>query len=183
MINKDIEVVNITGPMGAGKGTVANYFKEKHGFSVLYFATVLKEETARRGLEINRWNLIQTHDALRKEQGEDILAQRIVADAIKQGLKKIVFDGARKPALVTYIKNKFPEALLLYIDSDKALRRKRVIERERDIDPSQAADLDKVMARDLKDASSCKHLPGVIVIENNGDLASLKQKLDSLWLQ
>ena len=56
MANKKI-IIGLVGQLACGKGTVAEYLKEKYGASVYRYSTMLRDVLNRLYLEINRVNM------------------------------------------------------------------------------------------------------------------------------
>ena len=70
-------IIGLVGRNAAGKGTVANYLKEK-GFYYFSLSDVLRQEAEKRGLEENRENLIAIGNELREKFGAQVLAEKAV---------------------------------------------------------------------------------------------------------
>jgi dephospho-CoA kinase len=169
--------INVMGPMGSGKGMLAEFLKEHHEFSQFTFSDVIKDELRERGLDINTDNIFKVHDELRAAHGDEVIARRIVEHARKEGSPRIIFEGGRYPAQASYIKNTFPDSLLLYIDSAPEIRKARLLERKRSSDPSTEAEVDALLEKDLRISELCREVPGTIVIENNGTLDEFYEKV------
>ena len=58
-------IIGITGTLGAGKGTVAEYLVKKHNFSYLSVRNFFAEEVLRRGFMINRDTITEVANDLR----------------------------------------------------------------------------------------------------------------------
>lgn len=170
-----ISEVHLLGPMGGGKSTVASYLYNDFGFTILNLSQIVKMETEAEGLELNRENMNAIYDNLKKYQGNDIVAKRIVELANEN--EKVVFDGSRDRAEAEYMRKIYPNILSLYIDADKDIRMSRIIERRRDIDKG---DLEKLLEKDEEYALTSKDIDGVIVIENNGTIDLLASKISEL---
>ena len=169
------KVIHLSGPMGGGKGTVAQFLKDQYGFSVFNLSQIVKEETERNGLELTRENMNAIYDEPKTTFGEDIVAKRIVEKA--EGIEKIVFDGSRDIEEAKYMRKRFPNILSLYIDADEKIRKQRIITRQRDID---SGDLEKLFEKDNDYVVPSKSVPGVIVMENNGNIEQLFSKIQTL---
>lgn len=180
MNNERRRAITLTGAMGVGKGVAGTYLAEKYGFTPMTFSSVLKEEARKRGLEPKAENLYAIHDDLRAQYGDQVLAERAVAEIEANGVNKIIFDGPRYPAQVEYVKSTFPGTLHLHIESDNDTRKQRILERARAIDPSDEAELSKLLTRDFEDTLLCKSVPGVITLENNAELAEFQEALDAI---
>jgi len=78
---------------------------------------------------------------LRKEFGNSILAQRVLAK-VTDPQKNYVINGIRNPAEIAELKN-FPSFFLVAIDSPQQLRFQRMIQRARVSDPKTFYDFMK----------------------------------------
>lgn len=121
-------ILGITGPMASGKGTVADYLKEKHGAVIYKFSTPLRNVLDRLYLEQSRQNMQDISTVLRKQFGEDLLAKIISHDVEKDDSKLIVVDGIRRLTDIKYL-NELPEFHLISITADQKLRWERITQR------------------------------------------------------
>ncbi|HEY4506160.1 MAG TPA: AAA family ATPase [Candidatus Paceibacterota bacterium] len=62
-------IVGITGTLGAGKGTVADFLVQQKGFNHYSVRDFLVEEINKRGLPINRDNMVMVGNDLRAKHG------------------------------------------------------------------------------------------------------------------
>ncbi len=58
-------IIGITGTLGAGKGTVVDYLKEKYGFVHFSVREFLRGEVLKRGMEPNRDSFTSVANDLR----------------------------------------------------------------------------------------------------------------------
>ena len=121
-------IIGLTGKFAAGKGAAADFFKA-HGFSYLSLSDILREELTARGLATSRENLIATGQALRREAGAAVLAQRAVA-RLAEHSEDIVIDSIRSPAEVAALR-RLPGFFLLGIDAPAETRYARLKARGR----------------------------------------------------
>ena len=162
------------GPMGAGKGTVAEYLKYKYGFVVFNLSQVVKEVTLEKGMGINRENMNATYDELKNKFGNDVVARRII-EKVKEEQKK-VFNGSRDIAEAEYIKSKFANVLSIYIDADEEIRMKRIMTRQKDIDKG---DIKALIKNDNLYALTSKNVEGIIIVKNNGTIQDLYSSIQT----
>jgi len=118
-------IIGITGTNGAGKTVTADYLKAK-GFDFHSLSDEIRDELARRGLEANRENLIQTGNELRAELGPAILAERIKAKLRPD--RNYVVDSIRNPYEVDALRAT-EDFRLLHLDADRRTRFDRVVAR------------------------------------------------------
>ncbi len=128
-------LIGLTGGLAAGKSEAAQYLAKKHGFTLLVFSDVLREEAKKRGIEPTRENLQTLGIALRKETGNDaILAEKLLL--LLKG--KTVVDGIRNTAEIRALRRHSP-FLLLAIDALPQIRFERLTSRKRPGDPTTMA--------------------------------------------
>ncbi len=166
----------ITGLARSGKDTVANMLKEKE-YSVFVFSDCLFDEVRKRNLELNKMNMSQVGDELRKERGMDVVAQLVFEKAKNANSEKAVFVGARSLEEVEYLKKNLEKCVLVRVvaESDKRFDRKN---------SQDAQGRDEFFARDERDVKN-KGLGKVIEladeeIENNSDFEALKKDVEKL---
>ncbi|MFT4310657.1 MAG: hypothetical protein ACMXYC_03420 [Candidatus Woesearchaeota archaeon] len=70
--------IGITAPNGAGKDTVALFFKQK-GLALYSLSDALRNICIEQNIPITRDNLIRLAESLKAQQGHDVLAQKALA--------------------------------------------------------------------------------------------------------
>ena len=166
----------ITGLARSGKDTFANMLKEKE-YYVFVFSDCLFDEVRKRNLELNKMNMSQVGDELRKERGMDVVAQLVFEKAKNANSEKAVFVGARSLEEVEYLKKNLEKCVLVRVvaESDKRFDRKN---------SQDAQGRDEFFARDERDVKN-KGIGKVIEladeeIENNSDFEALKKDVEKL---
>lgn len=122
-------IIGITGTLGAGKGTVVEYLKQK-GFTHHSVRDFLVEEMKRRGLEKNRDNMLATANDLRATHGPGYIAEQLVARAAQDG--DAVIESIRSVGEAEHLKKS--GALLWAVDADLEKRYERIAKRHSDTD-------------------------------------------------
>ncbi len=178
-------IIGLAGPIAGGKGEVAKILKEK-GFIYFSLSDRVREETARKGLKMERETLQNVGDSLRKEFGNDILAKRTSELIEKISNSNIVIDGIRNPGEIVFLKEKL-NIFLIGVTAPREIRLKLYLGRNRDSDPKKAEDFYKVDERDLgKNQEAHGQQVGIclekcnFIIENTGTLDDLKIKVEKL---
>lgn len=77
-------IIGITGTLGAGKTTAANYLKAK-GFKHYSVRAFIAKEVEKRGLPINRDTLVDVGNILRREHGPAHIILALEREAAKAG--------------------------------------------------------------------------------------------------
>ncbi|MFT7582731.1 MAG: dCMP deaminase [Myxococcota bacterium] len=124
-------IIGLTGKFAAGKGTVAAYLMTQ-GYAYHSLSDILREELASRDVAEGRETLTDIGNALRREGGPSVLADRI-AERLADGGDHIV-DSIRNPAEVERLRE-VPGFFLLGVDADQNLRFERLKHRARQGDP------------------------------------------------
>lgn len=87
--------LGLVGPIASGKGVLADYLKS-HGFEYVSLSDQVRQELTSRGMEINRKNLMDIGDEMRKLYGNGYWADRAMS-SVSNPCHNIVFDSIRNP--------------------------------------------------------------------------------------
>jgi dephospho-CoA kinase len=123
-------ILGITGTLGAGKGTVAGYLKEK-GFGYYSVREFLTEEIVKRGMPINRDSMVEVGNDLRAKNGPSYILDTLYTRAEADG-KDAVIESIRTVGEVQELRKK--GMLLLSVDADPQIRYSRVQFRKTETD-------------------------------------------------
>lgn len=130
--NKDIKIIAFVGLAGAGKSVSVDYLTEK-GYPKVYFGGVVLDAMTEAGLEHTQENEKPFREELRKKEGNDFIAKRIIAqihNLINAGQHRIVADGLYSWTEYKVLKHEFPgEFSLIAVVTPKKLRHRRLIDR------------------------------------------------------
>jgi len=172
--------VVITGTIGAGKDTVANYLVNQHNFVFSSGSQIIALETKKKDLELNRENMHRVANDLRKKSSTEIV-ERSIEKA--HGADKVVIGFLRTENTVSYIKENFPEAFLLGLDAPVELRYQRTQDRKEYKDNMTLEEFkefkDKEMKSDDPDKQNIFHClrQSDHIIINNRSLKDLYKKV------
>lgn len=184
------KTVVVVGRSGSGKGSVASMLKEK-GYKHFSASSEVKKDVEARRLPQTRPYYSATSTLSRLELGNDIYA-RYFTDTITQWRNQgtagnVVIDGPRHPDEVTYLKDTM-DAFVIWVGADDEERFERAKNRKREIDGDNITpehffntDAEDRGVNQLEYGSrvdDCRSLADVI-IENNGTLHDLQEKIDS----
>jgi dCMP deaminase len=180
-------IIGLTGPIGSGKGTVAEYLSGK-GFTKYSLSDAIRDEVAKMGEWPTRDNLIKTGNELREKHGFGILAERIIekiAADEKTGRKDFLVDSIRNPAEVKALRRR-DDFFLVSIDAPKKARFERITARGRENDPKTWADFLKTDSAEVLGTGEgsqrildCMRMADAVIINDSAD-KSLFIKLDIL---
>jgi dephospho-CoA kinase len=133
-MNVDKLVVGLAGMPGAGKSLVVKTAQQE-GYAVVIMGDVIREETRKRGLELNPKNMGEVMLELRKAGGNTIIAEKCIPKIKKTRNKKVIVDGLRSLYEVDAFKALFPKFTLLAVHASPETRFKRLYRRRRSDDP------------------------------------------------
>jgi len=169
-------IIGMVGPIRAGKTTVTKYLVEKYGYISASNSDVLRRILEGMGIEPDRKNLGALGDSIFKVLGNDIIARYRLGNLHKG---RIVIDGIRYPdELARYAE--VSDFRLLAVTAGPDLRFQRAVGESKefkDVGISREAFDNLVHSRSELDVPSLI-LRADKVINNEGGLQSLKQKID-----
>lgn len=119
-------IIGITGTLGAGKGTVVEFLKRK-GFVHYSVREFLTEEILKRGLEVNRDNMIMVANDLRMKYGSSYIVEELYRKASEKG-GNVVIESIRCPGEVDALRGK-SGFVLWAVDADVESRYSRIVGR------------------------------------------------------
>lgn len=174
-------IIGITGPMAAGKGTIADYYIKNHGAVSFRFSSSLFEILEILGLSTDRNNLFRLSSILRNEFGQNVLAVSLASKVSKSEYELIIVDGIRRPDDIIEL-SKIEGFKMIYIEAPIETRFERMkIRGEKADDATKTFEEfqnDHKLETELlipelkKDAS--------LVIDNSGSLEDLYAQLETL---
>jgi dephospho-CoA kinase len=133
-MNAEKIVISLAGMPGSGKSlVVATAYAE--GYAVVVMGDVVREETRRRGLELNPKNIGRVMLELRKEGGASVIADKCISKIEQQESEKVIVDGVRSLSEVESFKKRFPNFSLIAVHASPETRFKRLYNRRRSDDP------------------------------------------------
>jgi dephospho-CoA kinase len=128
-------VIGVAGMRAAGKSIVNEVAKE-FGVDSLEMRSVVVEMMRGKGIEINNRSLREFADELRKKEGYDVVARRIIERIKKMKDKAIVVNGIRGYEELKRFKEAFGDNFILMgIFAPQKMRFERVIKRNLPEDP------------------------------------------------
>ena len=115
-----MNIIGITGTLGAGKGTIVEYLVEKKGYVHYSVRAFLSEEVKRRGLEVNRDTLTSVANDLRANNSPSYIAEQLYDLAYNNG-KDAVIESIRTPGEIAALRSK-GNFHLFAVDADRKVR-------------------------------------------------------------
>jgi len=95
-------IIGITGTLGAGKGTVVEFLRER-GFEHYCVTSFISEEVVRRGLILNRDNLVFVANDLRAKFGPGYIVEQLYKKAKEKGGDTII-ESLRCPGEIEHLR-------------------------------------------------------------------------------
>lgn len=158
---------------GSGKGVVDEVAREL-GFSVIIMGDVIREETARRGLEPTLENIGKVMLQIRKEEGSAVVAKRCVAKVAETEAHHVLIEGIRSLDEVKEFRRNFPAFRLLAIHSSPETRFQRLFNRGRSDDSASRQIFKERDERELRVGIGSAIAVADRVIVNEGDMEQFK---------
>lgn len=144
-------IIIVTGMPGSGKSRIVHEF-ERRGFPSVSMGDIVREETAKRGLELTKENVAKVSIRLRQELGQNAVA-KLTVEKVKELLKGsdlVVIDGVRSLDEVGTFRSAFPEEeiIIIAVHTPPKQRFERLKARGRHDDPKTWEDFEE---RDWKE--------------------------------
>lgn len=163
-------IIGLTGSLCAGKGTVAEFLKQK-GFDYVSLSDILRMYLDTLGIERTRANLISKANELRESQGSGILAKWALKSVRS---KKTVIDGIRNPEEIAELRQ-MQDFTLVAVDAPEEVRFKRMLKRPRgEKDPQTLAEFIKLDKSDkgigqkgnAQQVGKCMKLADIVLVND-----------------
>lgn len=178
-----MQIIGITGTLGAGKGTIVDYLENNKGFNHFSVRQYLIEEIERRGLANNRDNMVVVANELRANNSPSFIIEELYRKAKKSG-NNAVIESIRTPGEVDFLK-KQGKFILVAVDADSKLRYDRIHLRQSSTDK---VDYKTFVSNEEREFTStdpnkqnlkkCIELADV-VLTNDGTVTNLYNQLES----
>lgn len=173
-------IIGLVGEKLAGKDTVANYLKNKHGAFSIKFSQILDEILDLLHLEKSRRNEIDLGLGLRKIFGQEVL-YRVLLERVRKSPTEIsVINGLRMDEQEKAVKDL--DAKIIYVTAPIELRFERYKHRHEKVDDAQ---MNFVQFLQQEKEPTEIRIPELgqkadFKIENTGSLEELHKKVDEV---
>ncbi|MGH9417221.1 MAG: deaminase [Terriglobales bacterium] len=181
-------VIGLTGTNGSGKTTLAEHLKTA-GFDYRSLSDEIRVELERSGLKPTRENLIASGNALRREFGRAVLADRTRARISPE--RNYVVDSIRHPDEVRALRQ-LPDFHLLHLEAPLELRYERARARGDARTPASLEQFVALEQRELTGAdpeaqnlTACAALADAVLL-NDASVAEFTARAEAVirgWLQ
>ncbi|MDR3256448.1 MAG: AAA family ATPase [Endomicrobium sp.] len=176
-------IIGLTGSYCSGKDTVADYIVKKHNYKHYSLSDVIREIMKEKDIEPTRENLIAFGTKLREENGNGILAKKVLE---KIGLNgKCCITSIRHSDEVKEL-NKRKDFILINIDAPQSVRFERMQKRKRTGDPQI---LKKFIEFEKKESQikgsgqqlrKTANMADITFINDSNSIATLEVKVEKL---
>lgn len=127
-------VIGLTGMPGSGKSLIVEASREL-GYDVVTMGDVIREETAKRGMQATPSNVGKVMLGLRRIGGEGAIAEKCIPKIEEKPSQRIIVDGLRSFLEAEVFKNHLSHFILITVHSSPKIRFKRLSTRGRSDDP------------------------------------------------
>jgi dephospho-CoA kinase len=134
ILNTDKLVIGLTGMPGAGKSLVVKSAQGEN-YAVVTMGDVIREETTKRGLELNPVNVGKVMLELRATGGENVVAEKCIPKLEAKQAPTVIIDGIRSYAEVEVFQRHFAKFTLIAVHAPPRIRFNRLANRGRSDDP------------------------------------------------
>lgn len=176
-------IVAIVGLTGVGKSEASVFFGRK-GFAVVRVGSITYEMLEEEDLTVNEENELYMRQKIRKIHGPEAYAKlnSIKIDKLDNENRDVVIDGIRTKEELDFLKNRYSNLIVLFLEADRDIRLDRIVNRkdgERTYSPRQAKDRDLsevqiFRTHELKEYSDYQ-------IDNSGSMVEFIMKLDNVF--
>ncbi len=156
-------IFGFCGTLGSGKGTAIELLQKEFGATSFSLSDEIRQECKKRGLGLERTNLIAVGNDMRKSHGDGYWADRVAekVKALPNWQKKVAtVDSIRLPAEVEGLVEQFGKGFaLISVDAPVELRYERIKKRARA--GEQLLSLEQFEASEHKEQSKAKGEPNL----------------------
>lgn len=182
-----MNIIGITGTLGAGKGTVVDYLLEHYGYKHYSVRGYLIEEALRRGMELNRDTFVVVANDLRTQHSPSYITDQLYLQAVENGCNAII-ESVRTPGEVESLR-KQEHFILFAVDADPKIRYERVVGRGSETDHISFETFLENEAREMsstdpnhQNIGRCMQMADY-VFNNDGDFENLYRQVEEVLNQ
>ena len=179
-------IIGLTGSYCAGKDTVAEYLVKERRYAHYSLSDVIREEMKKAGIDTTRENLISFGTKLRTENGNGVLAKKVLAKI--DDSKNYCITSIRHPDEVKELqKNK--RFVLINVDAPQKIRFERMLQRNRAGDPKTFEDFVRLEKMESQSSGSGQQLvktarlADIVFINDSNDMETMKTSVNEMLKQ
>ena len=176
-------IIGLTGSYCSGKDTIADYISQKHGYKHFSLSDVIREIMKEAGLEPTRENLITFGTKLREENGNGVLAKKVLEKAKDES--KYCITSIRHSEEVSELRKR-KDFVLINVDAPQDVRFERMQKRKRPGDPQTLEKFIELEKKEFQTSGSGQQLrktanmADITFINDSNDMVTLKATVDNL---
>lgn len=125
-------IIGITGTLGAGKGTIVEFLVSEKGFYHLSVRSFISTEIVKRGLIVNRDNMVVVANDLRAKHSPSYIVDCLYDQALESGANCII-ESIRTPGEIISLREK-GNFVLFAVDAEAKTRFDRIKKRQSETD-------------------------------------------------
>jgi dephospho-CoA kinase len=178
-----MNIIGITGTLGAGKGTIVDFLVNNKGYKHFSVRNFLIEEIKRRNLPINRDSMANVANDLRAKHTPYFVVEKLFELAVKNNENAII-ESIRTPGEVDYLKTQ-GDFYLIAVDADPKTRYNRIILRASETDRISYETFISNEQRELttddpnkQNLKKCIQMADIL-LNNDGSIDELNESLKS----
>jgi dephospho-CoA kinase len=175
-MNADKLVVGLAGMPGSGKSLVVDTAQEL-GYSIVAMGDVIREETAKRGLDLTPANVGKVMLQLRADGGNTVVAQKCIPKIESAANTKVLVDGLRSLFEVDVFKARFSQFSVMAVHASPESRFNRLSNRHRSDDPSGWTVFRERDMRELTVGLGNVIALAEVMVINDGEVGDVKAKV------
>ncbi len=174
-------IIGVTGTLGAGKTTTANYLKSR-GFKHYSVREFIAEEVRKHGLPINRDTLVDIGNQLRSEHGPEYIVVSLSKQAQKENGDAVI-ESIRAVGEATELKKE--GGFLLAVNANPKLRYERALLLSSATVPQSMDEFIAQEEREMFSSDPTKQNIAAVMLRadyqilNNGTIADLENQIDA----
>lgn len=176
-----MKIIGITGTLGAGKGTVADYLVKKKKYLYFSVRAFLVEEIIKRSMEVCRESMVLVANDLREKFGSSYIVDQLINRA-KESSRDVVIESVRSVGEAESLKKN--NAILISVDANQRLRYDRIVARESETDAVSFEQFVFDEEKEMTSTDSTKQNISAVMqmadmyIINNGTLEELREQIE-----
>lgn len=178
-----VKVIGITGTIGSGKEAAREIITRNFNcYHSTLSALIRTEMLEKRKIKVDRSNLQNLGNDLRKQYGNDVLV-KLAWNFLQKNKEFIIIDGIRNPGEIEFLK-KVAEFYLIAVDAPIELRFERLMKRGGPKDVKTMEEFLELNERDMganepeygQRVKDCMNMADFTVV-NDGDKRQLESKV------
>jgi dephospho-CoA kinase len=175
---KDKVVIALIGMPGSGKTEVSKVISEETRACTVVMGDIIREETVKRGFELNPENMGFVSVKLRKEYGDDVIAKRCIEKIQEIKNNIVIVEGVRSLAEIRAFKEKIPNFYTIVIETLQKTRFERLKKRGR---PDDSISWEIFVKRDERELGfglgNAIELADFCIVNEKDDLEAFKENV------